>query len=72
MCKQDVAQGGEIEPKVNVFKKNYALNSGGVVKKLMYLKRITVGDLGARPPAAGGYGDVWKIFCNFFEKKQRF
>ena len=43
------------------------------MKKLMQLnvsqtKRITDGDLGARPPAAGGYGQFFENLCNLLEK----
>ena len=48
---------------------------GDVLNKTVQLKYITDGGLGAKPPAAGGYGVLrakplrWEIFCNFLEKK---
>ena len=44
-----------------------------VLRKLAWLKRITDGNLGAGPLAAGGFEGVFEIFlgdlCKFLEKK---
>ena len=62
--KQDVAKGGELEPKTNVFKICVKFYCGGAVKKLMYHR----GYLRAGPPAVGGYGQFFGCFLTF-EKK---
>ena len=66
--KQNVAKGGGLEPKVNVFKVCVKFYCGGMVKKLIQLNRITDGYLGRilQPPEA--MGDFLKIFV-IFEKK---
>ena len=58
---QDFAEGRGLTPKVKMSE------LGDALSKLMQLKRITDGGLGAESPVAGGYG-VWAIFCNFLEK----
>ena len=57
--KQDVALGGGREQKVNFFQKYVKFYCGSAVWKLFYLKLITDRDLGAVPPAAGGYGQFF-------------
>ena len=52
--KQDIGKEGGLAPKVNVFE--ICVKLWRRVKKLMSLKRITNGSLGAGPPVAGGYG----------------
>ena len=65
--KQDVADGRDLNQKLMILK--YVSNCRGAVKKLMLLKRITDGGLGAGHPAAGGYGyglgNCLKIFVIF-------
>ena len=51
--KQDFAKGRKLK---SVDKKCKCLILGNVLSKLMHFKRITVGGLGADPPAAVGYG----------------
>ena len=62
---EDVAKGGRLEPKVNVFKISAKFYCGGAVKKLISLKRITDRGLGQgfQPPEAKG--DFLKIFLIF-------
>ena len=50
-------------------------NFENVLKKLVQLKGITDGDLGAGPPAVGGFGDlgakppaVRRLFVSFWKK----
>ena len=50
-------------------------NFGNVLRKPVYLKRITDGGLGAGPPAAGGFGGlgakppaVKRFFVSFWKK----
>ena len=55
--KQDIANGGGLEPEVNVFEISVKFYCGGAVKKLMLLKRITLGGLGPGPQAPEAMGD---------------
>ena len=54
-------------------------NFGNKLRKLVQLKCITDGGLGAGPPAAGGFGGLeakppafGQFFCNFLERKRYF
>ena len=61
--KQDVAEEGGLEPKVNVFK--IGIKSWRCGEETDAIQTITDGDLGTGPPAAGGYGQLFGNFCNF-------
>ena len=45
---------------------------GGVVSKLVQLKRIIEGDFGADPPAAGDHRDLERPLGNFSAKNNHF
>ena len=54
-------------------------NFGDVLRKVVYFKRSTDGNLGAQPPAARGFEGleakppaVGQFFVSFLEKKQLF
>ena len=57
---QNFAKEGGLEQKVKMLSQNVS-NRGGVVSKLVLLKRITDGGLEAKPPAAErSYVIFWK------------
>ena len=62
-CNQDFAKGFEPKVKLIVFKKCCTL--GGMLSKLMQLKCIMGGDLGAKPPVA-------EQCLHFFDKNNHF